>query len=166
MSLQVELDNSEAVQRDFVKLSQSLQVGQRSSSHSHCRWFRCQGLIVTTGGSNVKVSQSLQVGQRSRSNSHYRWVKGQTLTVKAVSDDTIFACDCSRLHQTRFESCRMRGTIVSCETNLRRNRGQSREKIALCEGVSHDTFFSPDSITQNRCLVPFKFDQQILALNL
>ena len=40
-------------------------------------------------------------------------------TIKAVSDDTIFACDCSRLHQTRFQSCRVRGTIASCETNLR-----------------------------------------------
>ena len=32
-SLQIELDNSEAVQRDFVKLSQSLQVGRGVASN-------------------------------------------------------------------------------------------------------------------------------------
>ena len=40
-------------------------------------------------------------------------------TIKALSDDTIFACDCSRLHLTGLQSRRVRGTIVSCETNLR-----------------------------------------------
>ena len=42
---------------------------------------------------------------------------------KALSDDMIFACDCSRLHQTRFESCLVRGTNVSCETNIRHSGG-------------------------------------------
>ena len=33
--LQVDLENSEAVQRDFVKLSQSLQVCRKNVSHNH-----------------------------------------------------------------------------------------------------------------------------------
>ena len=49
--------------------------------------------------------------------------------VKAVSDDTIFACDCSRLHQTRFQSCRVRGTIASCETNLRQSGGIGANRV-------------------------------------
>ena len=50
-------------------------------------------------------------------------------SVKALSDDTIFACDCSRLHQTRFQSCRVRGTIVSCETNLRQSGGIGANRV-------------------------------------
>ena len=61
------------------------------------------------------------------------------------------------------ESCRVRGTIVSCETNLRQSGGigaNRMKKSRRVRGVSHDTIFSPDSITQNPCLVPFKSDQQ------
>ena len=50
-SLQSDLDNSEAVQRDFVKLSQSLQVNTI-----------CETVAVFTGKyTYVKLSQSLQV---------------------------------------------------------------------------------------------------------
>ena len=54
-----------------------------------------------------------------------------SFTVKALSDDTIFACDCSRLHQPRFESCRVRGTIVSCETAFNRKTTQHILKIVI-----------------------------------
>ena len=60
-SLQVDLDNSEAVQRDFVKLSQSLQVPScscqscLSNCHSHFMYLLgpvslvCQTVTVTSG---------------------------------------------------------------------------------------------------------------------
>ena len=51
--------------------------------------------------------------------------------IKALSDDTIFACDWSRLHQTRFESCRVRGTIVLCETNLKPDIHMATQRNAI-----------------------------------
>ena len=54
---------------------------------------------------------------------------GSKLRLKALSDDTIFACDCSRLHQTRF---RVRPTLG--------NREES--------GPIARTICSPDSITK------------------
>ena len=65
--------------------------------------------------------------------------------------------------QTRFESCRVRGTIMWRETNLRQSGGIGANRVKKSRrmrGVSHDTIFSPDSITQNLCLVPFISDQQ------
>ena len=88
-------------------------------------------------------------------------------TLKALSDDTIFACDCSRLHQTRFESCRVRGTIVSCETNLRQSGGIGANRVKKSRrvrGVSHDTIFSPDSITQKSMSRSFQIRSTALLI--
>ena len=61
--------------------------------------------------------------------------------LKALSYDAVFACDCSRLHQTRFQSCRVRGAIVSCETNLRQSGGIGANRVKKSRRArgSHDS---------------------------
>ena len=69
-------------------------------------------------------------------------------TLKALSDDTIFAPDCSRFDKTRFQSCHVRATIVSCETHLRKSGGIGANRVkesCRVRGVRHDfcTRFHP-----------------------
>ena len=69
--------------------------------------------------------------------------------VKVLSEDTIFAQDCFRFDQMQFQSCRVRATIVSCETNLRQSGGigvNRMKKLRRVRGVSHDTICSHDSL--------------------
>ena len=70
-----------------------------------------------------------------------------SISLKALSDDTIFARDYSRFDQTRFQSCRVRATIVSCETHLRQSGGIGAnpvKKSRRVRGVSHDTIVAHD----------------------
>ena len=122
----------------------------------------CQNGLVTS----VSFSHAVSRGFASRPDHTKDHHKNRTVCLPACQGCLRrheFACDCSRLHQTRFQSCRVRGTIASCETNLRQsggmgaNRGKKSRRV---KGVSHDTIFSPDSTTQNLCLIPFKSDQQ------
>ena len=57
-SLQVDLDNSEAVQRDFVKLSQSLQVSLwRLVDTTFCRCLSVEIFLVTKTEKNGRTDQ-------------------------------------------------------------------------------------------------------------
>lgn len=64
-SLQVELDNSEAVQRDFVKLSQSLQVSRRHGEES--------SFTAVLSCANILSRYQIQLEKIRQADSEVRW---------------------------------------------------------------------------------------------